>query len=261
MKTSSGAKLAYQTVQTRKVGAGLIVGIALVPLLFAWLTLRPGYSAITRLAAFGWLAFLLSYAFIQARQQLPAKPTGPGATTEAITKAVPTAKEAVTKKPNPPKAIALITATPAPQQSLSWQYTHDEDQMRNVATDTATIQSVNTLDLGFPYDSNPGFLSVAHTAANTFHPFIVELKVDGQFDLTVCDGPYGCDLIIKFDDGPIRHFIFHEADGHPAGILIAYDDPELVPAIRSASKMWIEATYFQNGRRQLEFDVQGLHLP
>ena len=50
----------YAVGQRRAVGAGLAIGIFLMPLIFAWFLLQRGYSAIARLIAFGWLTVLLA---------------------------------------------------------------------------------------------------------------------------------------------------------------------------------------------------------
>lgn len=43
-------------VPQRKIGALLLVGIILLPIIFVWFLLRPGYSTRTRVLGFGWLA-------------------------------------------------------------------------------------------------------------------------------------------------------------------------------------------------------------
>lgn len=48
------------TQEGRKVGIGLMVGIALLPAIFAWFTLRRGHSTVARIVAFLWLAIALS---------------------------------------------------------------------------------------------------------------------------------------------------------------------------------------------------------
>lgn len=40
---------------TRHISALLLIGIALMPYIFVWFTLRKGYSNLTRLLCFGWL--------------------------------------------------------------------------------------------------------------------------------------------------------------------------------------------------------------
>ena len=52
--TSEVTPIAIQS-GSRKVDLGLILGIVFMPYIFAWFTLRHGYSRRSRLAAFTWL--------------------------------------------------------------------------------------------------------------------------------------------------------------------------------------------------------------
>ncbi len=45
----------------RNASAGLIAGNILLPIVFAWFFLRPGYSARSRIIAFSWLILLESW--------------------------------------------------------------------------------------------------------------------------------------------------------------------------------------------------------
>lgn len=49
----------HHTGQTRKVGFWLGLGIIVAPYIFAWLTLREGYSKTARRIAIGWAAFFI----------------------------------------------------------------------------------------------------------------------------------------------------------------------------------------------------------
>lgn len=44
-------------MQNRRVSTGLMIAIFLVPMIFAWLLVREGYSAKARFFAFSWLIF------------------------------------------------------------------------------------------------------------------------------------------------------------------------------------------------------------
>lgn len=44
---------------TRKVGWKLVVGIVLLPIVFAWFLLKPGYSIVARALSFGWMALVI----------------------------------------------------------------------------------------------------------------------------------------------------------------------------------------------------------
>ncbi len=51
--------------QPRRLGIPLGVGIILLPVVFAWFTLRRGYSSSTRVAAFVWLSVNLAFAVVR----------------------------------------------------------------------------------------------------------------------------------------------------------------------------------------------------
>ena len=45
-----------KTKEVRKVGPGLLLGIALVPIVFVWFLLRSGHTTLARVSGFAWLA-------------------------------------------------------------------------------------------------------------------------------------------------------------------------------------------------------------
>lgn len=57
----------------RSLSPGMIVGIAFVPFIFAWLTLRPGHSQTARLASFAYM-FLISVGLVQNPRQTATVP-------------------------------------------------------------------------------------------------------------------------------------------------------------------------------------------
>jgi hypothetical protein len=50
--------------EQKKVGFLLGVGILLFPLIFAWFTLRQGYSTFARVVSFVWLILSICFAFM-----------------------------------------------------------------------------------------------------------------------------------------------------------------------------------------------------
>lgn len=48
--------------ESRKVGPGLLLGLALLPIVFTWFLLRPGYTMLARISGFVWLALSISLA-------------------------------------------------------------------------------------------------------------------------------------------------------------------------------------------------------
>lgn len=57
--TSVQTRKLSDTENDRALSIPLIVGIALIPYVFAWLLLRKGYSATTRIISFGWMVIIL----------------------------------------------------------------------------------------------------------------------------------------------------------------------------------------------------------
>lgn len=52
-------------VESKKVSTPLAIGILIIPIVFAWFTLRQGYSTLSRVISFGWLlAGLVTFALL-----------------------------------------------------------------------------------------------------------------------------------------------------------------------------------------------------
>ncbi len=51
--------------QPRRLGLPLGIGVILLPIVFAWFTLRRSYSSGTRIAAFVWLGVNLAFAAVR----------------------------------------------------------------------------------------------------------------------------------------------------------------------------------------------------
>lgn len=57
----------------RSLSLGMIVGIAFVPFIFAWFTLRPGHSHMARIASFAYM-FLISIGLVQSARETATVP-------------------------------------------------------------------------------------------------------------------------------------------------------------------------------------------
>jgi hypothetical protein len=67
-----------QPKAARTVSLPLIVGIVILPIIFAWFLIRPGYSKLARSVAFGWLAVFLVIGVAN-----PPQPSATGKSTKA----------------------------------------------------------------------------------------------------------------------------------------------------------------------------------
>lgn len=86
----------------RKIGGLLIIGVALVPLVFTWFLFRKGYSSQARVVGVVWLTISTLFTFGPSKLTSPATPPAP----------------AVVNVANPPAAIPAA-AVPAQQQKLA----------------------------------------------------------------------------------------------------------------------------------------------
>jgi hypothetical protein len=93
----------------RKVGALLIVGIALIPLIFTWFLLRKGYSSQARVVGVVWLTIVTLFAFGPSKLTAPETPPAP----------------AVAKAANPPAAIPTTSAPAQPPKPAEKQLAKD----------------------------------------------------------------------------------------------------------------------------------------
>jgi hypothetical protein len=68
-----------------------------------------------------------------------------------------------------------------------------------------------------------------------------------------------CQLLVRFDDAPAVPFAATQApDGSTIGVIIQ-SESKFLTSLRSSSRVKIEATFFKEGSRVLEFATQGLN--
>jgi hypothetical protein len=103
-------------VASRSVGLALGAGIFLIPLVFAWFTLRNGYSRTAKVVSFAWLAISLVLIGVQGGQEnAPANSADSGAkAVEQVAQAAPATDKAVTPaiEPSSSKAKETLGVTP-----------------------------------------------------------------------------------------------------------------------------------------------------
>ncbi len=150
-------------------------------------------------------------------------------------------------------AIMLIMAV-SPSSGFPWRYDSSYDRMRDEQTKLAYIQSNTMLHFGFPYQG--GSLASLILQENKHQGLIVALQVDkGQFN---CSAVERCIVYAKFDTGKV--LTFHgepPADGR-ASIVLITPAAKVVSLLKKSKQLTLEAEFYQEGTRQIEFDVTGL---
>ncbi len=148
-------------------------------------------------------------------------------------------KDASTAKENEPKT--------------SWQYTESTDKMDNKKSVYAVNLSPTKIDFEFPYDGGSTFtLTIRKTGADKN---VILTVSKGQFIGNVM-GERG--VRIKFDqEKPVVYGFSESSDGRNDVIFIQ-NETKLIQKIKTAKMMVIEAEFFQEGRKQIDFDVSNL---
>jgi hypothetical protein len=139
---------------------------------------------------------------------------------------------------------------------LHWRYTASEDDMTSGLVRLATINSLNEVTFEFPYQEPQRAQLQLRT-----HPRWgknVILSVDhGQF---LCHFD-GCSVSIRYDGGRAWEYPASEPADHSSKALFINDYQDIVQSLKKASKVRIEARFYQEGLRVFEFEVQPLEWP
>lgn len=214
----------------RKVGFLLGVGIVFLPYIFVWLLLRRGYSLFARIVGFAWLLIMIGIAFGHPG----AKPTtGPDG------KPVAPAEKAAESKPAEPTS--------------KWVYSDDTDAMRGTKTFYATRLSDDEQKFDFPYKGGKAQLMLRRRPSDGLN---VLVTIEGQF---IC---HSDDTVaVKFDSQPIQRYPCSEPSDGSTGVMFINNTKRFVTNLKTAKTVIIEAPFYQEGRRQMTFDVQGLQWP
>ncbi len=146
------------------------------------------------------------------------------------------------------------TSDSTPATALSkWQYSQNEDKMRNGVTRYATLDSDNTVDFDFPYNGGSSASIILRNGPKYGRDTMLEIS-KGQF---VCGIQY-CAISVKFDNHPVQSFSMSEPSDGSATTLFFNDQGQFLRSLRKAKKVMIEARFFQEGNRQFTFSPTGL---
>lgn len=108
----------------RPVPTGLVIGIALLPFVFAWFLLRPGYSVWARVLAFGWLGVCLILFALPRPGPVPSRLPTPTPTS------TPVASEPISPRSLLPYVHELSLKTTAGGQAAPRQLSTNAKQLR-----------------------------------------------------------------------------------------------------------------------------------
>jgi len=74
-------------------------------------------------------------------------------------------------------------------------------------------------------------------------------------------GIQNCETAFKFDNGEVQSITMSEPDSHSSDLLfVAYDKTEskIIEQLKNSKKLVIEVPFYQEGKKQFTFNVNGL---
>lgn len=137
----------------------------------------------------------------------------------------------------------------------NWTYSETEDKMSGNILYFAKCVSTNELDFQFPYDGGSrGILSVRDLGNGS------DVIIKITKGLFAGGSLLGDKARVRFDDEQFMLFGYssNAVDGSMDIIFIA-NPAKFISKLRTAKKLMVETTFFNEGQRIMEFDVEGLN--
>ncbi len=163
------------------------------------------------------------------------------------------ASGAVPPPPPPPVSPTPDSAIKADAEELieptKWVYDTTADKMTSVTTYTATIHSVNDLTFEPPYSGpyDKGSIVLRKRGKS----IDVMLGVwRGQFT--------GDEILVKFDDSPAQRYSVQESSDFAGDVRFVTAAKKFIAGLIKAKHATVRANFFQEGHRDMEFNVNDL---
>ncbi len=150
-----------------------------------------------------------------------------------------------------------VEAVQAVEQPMTWQYSAQRDEVEGAWAYSACLYSRNTVRLDWPYREQLVELCVRQ------HPrwgqdATIRLTAGGQF---LCDSYSGCAVSVRIDDGDPTSYSGAGPADLSTDVLFIVDDVRFISALKEASRLVVEAQYYQAGAQVAMFDVGDLEWP
>ncbi|HEY2178062.1 MAG TPA: hypothetical protein VGH15_05720 [Caulobacteraceae bacterium] len=129
----------------------------------------------------------------------------------------------------------------------SWFYSTDPDPLGRGATRLACVVSAEPVSLQPPYGDPYVRLCVRRRGGRAPDAYL-QIVGDGQF-ACISD----CSVTVRFGDGKSRRFAGNEAGDGNTGVLFIEGAKGLIAGGRKASKVTLEATFYQGGDQAMVF--------
>ena len=136
---------------------------------------------------------------------------------------------------------------------LAWNYSDSQDDMGKGNIRQAYVNSSNTFEFNFPYQ-RPQRATLQLRKHPRFGKDVILSIERGQF---MC-GANGCTVQVRFDDGNVQTDSATEPADHSSTALFIRGYDRFVTAAHQSKAVAIEAQFFREGNRVLQFNTSEL---
>ena len=145
-----------------------------------------------------------------------------------------------------------LVETELPKEEVTkWQFQEDVDKMTSKTVKYASIDANEELEFKFPYDG--GSIATLNIRKKDGGNDIYLQVSKGQFNGTYDGGQ----IRIKFDDEQPKKFSFVAPSDGSSDMIFINSEKAIISKLKNTKKIIIETEFFNEGNRQMEFDVAG----
>lgn len=155
------------------------------------------------------------------------------------------AREGEAKKQTAALKARLARAKAGPS---AWRVSKITDEMRDETKEVASAESSNILTFDFPYNGKQRAHLNVRNSGGLFEVFVWLPKAQ-----ILC---HECTMLVRFDESEATEFAGVGTKDHSTNTVFIDDAYNFVNRMKESRRVRIELSFFQNGKRILDFPVQ-----
>jgi len=136
----------------------------------------------------------------------------------------------------------------------AWRYNEEVDKMDNSTSYFAQTTSTNEIEFDFPYNGGSTFNLFVRNRDKKNEVFIIVDK--GQFMGSISGDRT---VRLKFDDEKPFNVTYTGTTDASSNVIFLGSLNKVLPKLKTAKKLMVEAEFFNSGNRVIEFNVDGLN--
>ena len=137
--------------------------------------------------------------------------------------------------------------------AAKWRYASGSDPMASRPSRTASIDSENTVEFGFPYEGQQHATLTLRNHPSYGRDVILNIR-EGQI---LCSSYDDCSIRVRFDDGPAERWTGAGPADNSSTTVFIRNYSRFVQRLRNAKVVRIQIPVYQEGAPTFEFRVGG----